>query len=103
MKPFSPDDVKVERVKTFSPDVVDAINKLLVRKSTGSSSISFTQDEAIDAISVATGYSRDQIFDKHLLDFEDVYRAVGWKVEYDKPAYNETYNANFKFTRKRND
>jgi len=34
------------------------------------------------------------------LDVEDIYREAGWIVDYDKPAYNETYEATFTFKRK---
>ncbi len=40
-----------------------------------------------------------QIFDNHWLDIEDLYRKVGWKVKYDKPAYCESYDASFEFTK----
>lgn len=44
--------------------------------------------------------TRQMIFDNHWLDVEAIYRKRGWKVEYDKPAYNETYEASFKFSKK---
>ena len=31
------------------------------------------------------------------LNVEDIYRAAGWLVEYDKPGYNEDYEASFTF------
>jgi hypothetical protein len=36
--------------------------------------------------------------DLHFLNIEEAYRANGWKVEYDKPAYCETYDASYTFT-----
>lgn len=45
--------------------------------------------------------TRQIIFDNHWLDVEAIYRKRGWAVEYDKPAYNETYEANFKFKKKK--
>lgn len=35
---------------------------------------------------------------QHWLNFEGAYRRAGWKVEFDKPGYNESYPATFKFT-----
>jgi hypothetical protein len=44
-----------------------------------------------------TGWPSHLIFEKGLLDVETVYERAGWKVTYDKPAYNETYPATFRF------
>lgn len=44
--------------------------------------------------------TRDLIFENHWLDVETIYRKRGWVVEYDKPGYNETYEASFKFKKK---
>jgi hypothetical protein len=46
------------------------------------------------------GVSRQEVFDNQWLDIEDIYREAGWKVSYDKPAYNETYKAYFTFSRR---
>lgn len=43
---------------------------------------------------------RQEIFDNCWLDVEDIFEEVGWKVVYDKPGYNESYPANFEFTKK---
>lgn len=29
------------------------------------------------------------------------YQAAGWKITYDKPGHNETYNATFTFAKRR--
>ncbi len=44
--------------------------------------------------------SSSEIYERHLLDVEPSYRAEGWEVEYDKPGYNETYEATFTFRKK---
>jgi hypothetical protein len=44
---------------------------------------------------------RAVVFDKGWLDVESIFRAEGWKVKYDKPAYCETYKAFFVFSRKK--
>jgi len=41
--------------------------------------------------------ARDEIFDRGWLDVEDLYRISGWRVEYHKPGYNETYEPTFEF------
>jgi len=46
---------------------------------------------------VKKGLNRAEIFDKGWLNVEEVYRAAGWAVEYDKPGFNESYSATFTF------
>ena len=48
---------------------------------------------------VAKALKRKEIYDKNWLDVEDVYESAGWKVEYDKPGYNENYEPTFTFSR----
>lgn len=40
----------------------------------------------------------DMIFKNHWLDIEPIYEKAGWKVDHDKPAYCENYEANFTFS-----
>ena len=41
------------------------------------------------------------VLDKDYLNIEEVFRAVGWVVIYDKPAYNESYEPTFEFRKER--
>ena len=70
----------------------------------------FTQDELIEKITDAyyriypltpmnSDTLRAELFKKHYLDIEPIYRAAGWIVKYDKPAYCESYDANFTFSK----
>jgi hypothetical protein len=45
------------------------------------------------------GMERAEVFSKHYLDFEDVYRKQGWKVYFDRPGFNESYTATFTFSK----
>ena len=47
--------------------------------------------------SFTDGELSKMLYEKHYLDVEDAYRKRGWIVDYDKPAYNETYDAFFEF------
>jgi len=38
--------------------------------------------------------------DDNWLNIEDIYRAEGWAVEYNQPAYCETYDAYFIFKKR---
>jgi len=45
---------------------------------------------------------RSEIINNGWLNIEEAYRAADWEVEYDKPAYNETYRAHFIFKKASN-
>ena len=99
IKPITPDEIKHE-----IPDfIIEAVNTLIKKKWDGKEAI-INQNDILAIVSSNDGYddkpSRRTIFENNWLDFEDLYREVGWKVEYDKPAYNESYDAYFKFTKK---
>lgn len=98
MRPLTPDEVDEAKTESIPDFVIGAVNNLL--KKYGSSA-EITQDEIIDEIMVQATpeTTRREIFDKKWLDFEPVFRAVGWEVVYDKPGYNETYEPSFKFRR----
>ena len=83
------------------PDFVIIGTNNCVNKHYHNGTSHFLQDDLIDEIlEVAPDYvTRQMLFDKYWLDVEETYRKVGWKVEYDKPGYNESYKANFTFSR----
>jgi hypothetical protein len=58
---------------------------------------SFGDDVERDASKASK--ARERMFAEHLLDVEKRYEEAGWSVVYDKPGYNETYEAFWVFTR----
>jgi hypothetical protein len=101
VKPIRPDEVVALKATLIPDEVIEAFNELIAENMSGGSS-SFTQDKVVTRIlSKMPDTSRDALYDNHWLDVEDVYRAEGWKVEYDKPGYCETYSASFAFSRKK--
>lgn len=101
VNPITPDEAKARKETDIPDEVIEAFNELLIKNhSIGTNSIAIGQDEVV-ALIVKKGLNRSDIFDKHWLDVEDVYRAAGWIVDYDKPGYNEDYSAYFTFKRRR--
>jgi hypothetical protein len=86
----------------FLPDaVIEAVNELLI-KNGHSRYITLKQNEVVTAILTKMehlGVTRQMIFENHWLDFEPCYRKGGWEVEFDRPGYNESYEAYWKFTK----
>lgn len=109
-KPISPDQVGLVQEMEIPPKVFDAFNAAIAKHWNGRSA-RFIQEDVIDTIlgNMNEGLDdeddarvkRADVFKYHWLDVEAAYRDKGWSVEYDKPAYNESYSANFTFTRKR--
>lgn len=50
-----------------------------------------------DVIARIKNISKEELYANHWLDVEPIFRANGWDVKYDKPAYCENYNAFFIF------
>lgn len=101
IEPISPNDIPDAKAQAFPAFVIEAVNALVAAKFTAGSA-RFTQDDIINKI--LEGAPRDatinrhDVFDKGWLNFEEIYRAKGWKVNYDRPAYYEDYDANFTFS-----
>lgn len=99
VKPISPDEVVDQKKKDIPDIVMETWNSNIARNYTsGSSTIGLTDIK--DALCAVTGKTRNEIYKLGYLDIEDVYRAAGWSVFYDTPAYNETYEASYTFKKK---
>jgi len=96
--PIKPKEVKGKLIARIPDKVYNVFNDLIVENWDGNSA-NFTQDEAVKRIAKIMLVSHDTAFKRGYLDVEDAYRKVGWTVEYDKPGYNENYEANFTFSK----
>jgi len=99
VKPITPDEVTSGR--KIPDEVIVAFNTLIEKNWDGERSV-IGQRDAIDEIlrnfsGRIPPMTKDYIFDNHYLDVEGIFSNVGWKVTFDKPAYNETYEATFTF------
>jgi len=105
VKPLSPDEVLEKKQMSIPDAMLEAINEMIVKKWNGSEA-TFRQEDLLDLYFSKIGESniqmnRTKVFDNHWMDFEEIYRKAGWKVSYDKPAYNESYPATFTFEKKK--
>jgi len=103
MKPITPQQALDNVEKAFPDFVFEAVNNCINRHYFGKSSFTIKQDEILDEILklAPEGTTRQEVFDKHWMDFENAYRKAGWIVNYDKPGYNESYGAFFEFKLKK--
>ena len=114
MNPITPSEAASQR-QVFPPEVIQAFNELIAEKyRRGTAKV--LQDDVVERIATLMnppgffpenddGKDRERefrqsIFDKGWLDVEAAYRAAGWDVSFDKPAYNETYAASFLFEKR---
>lgn len=101
MKPISPSEVVGHKAQAIPDFVIETWNRVIAQKwSNGQSYVD--QDYIIEQIllSSPTLIDRATVFREKWLDIEDIYRAEGWVVIYDKPHYSENYNAHFVFKQK---
>lgn len=99
-KPITPREITKAKKEALPDAVFDAFNELIAKNWDGHSATMLQKDVAA-LIASKLDISRQEVFDNHYLDVESLYRKAGWTVEYDKPAYCETYEATFKFSKSR--
>jgi len=97
--PIRPEEV-TDGKKFQMPDaVLESFNALIARNFSGGRA-TVKQNDIVTLIA-SKGFHRQEVFDNHWLDVEDIYRQAGWEVTYEKPGYNESYEAYFMFVKPR--
>jgi hypothetical protein len=107
--PITPKQAMKVKHLTIPKEVFDAVNFLIVQKMRSSSSGSFIDLTAsvkqCDILKKALELMAERNFKATPADFYDngwfeiepYFERAGWEVKYDKPAFNETYEAYFAF------
>lgn len=103
IKPIRPEEIIDQLEKIIPQVVIEAVNNLLKKKYRGlEKSFNVKEKEIIEEIMrLDSDMIREDLYKNHWLDFEEIYRNNGWKVEYDKPHYTDNYDAYFTFTVKK--
>lgn len=97
-KPLRPEEVAAAKLAALPEGVIELFNELIAVHFDGRRA-TFNQAKVIHALlELGIAGSAQEIFDRHLLDVEPVYRAAGWMVTYDKPGFNEPGDAFFTFS-----
>ena len=104
VKAVKPDQIASLKEEQIPNEVLAAFNALIAKNFDGKQAI-VMQDEVVEAIMAefknnGKKMTRDKLFDNNWLDVEIIYQKEGWKVEFDQPAYCETYDAFFTFKKK---
>lgn len=107
VKPISPKEARIKKQAAIPDFVIEAFNKLIVENMSVSGTATIQQDAVMDLIMAHSkletplapeAFTRQDVYSRRWLDVEDLYRKQGWNVKYDKPGYNESYNAFFEFS-----
>lgn len=96
--PIRPEEVAEAKVGGIPEAVFQAFNELIAKHFVNGMA-RVKKDDVVDLI-VEKGLCRADIFSNGWLNVEAAYRAAGWVVDYDKPGFNETYQATFSFRRR---
>lgn len=99
IKPISPNEIQESLADIIPPEIVMAVNNLLKKKFRGNSVTIYQKEIEAEVFKINPKMTSEMIYDNHWMDFEPLFVAQGWDIEYDKPGYNESYEAYFIFTR----
>lgn len=98
INPIKPQEVPDQQNSSIPDQVIEVFNDLIVKEFNGR--YAFLRQDAIISALAAKGIQKNEIFKNKWLDVEDLFRKSGWNVEYDSPAYCESYEPSFKFSKK---
>lgn len=91
--PITPEQARQEH---YIPDeIMQIVNDLLTERA--SQGYAYIKQKEIVSKAVDAGLDENDIFRQGWLQFKDRYIAAGWAVKYDRPGYNESYDAFFEF------
>lgn len=99
IQPVTPEEIAQYKVESI-PDIVIQVVNALLTESAHQGYATIRQKDIIANL-VRNGLSESQIFARGWLNFESIYEANGWEVSYDKPGFNESYDATFTFRARR--
>lgn len=100
VKPITPKEALGKKQEQLPDEVLEAFNELIAANLKDRES-TFKATDAVNLIRQKLEIKSDAIYEKGYLDIEQIYRKAGWEVEYDQPAYCESYPATYTFRAKR--
>lgn len=99
VKPITPDEVVAVRARSLPPEVIAVWNELIAENWNGASSRVFRR-QAIERLADRLKVEQHEVGSRGYLWIESVFEEAGWKVEYDRPGFNESYPATYLFTKR---
>lgn len=105
IKPITPSEAKTKALGNIPDFVIEAFNNKISQNLDSQGNAKVLQNQVIGEIMYCANernieVTREEIFAKRWLDVEKLFSDNGWIVKYDKPGYNESYEAYFNFSTK---
>lgn len=95
--PIKPEEVLSLKKEGIPDEVFEVFNALIAQSFRGGQA-SIKLRDVVEMLE-GKGLKRDEAYQKGWLDIEGLYRKAGWKVVYDSPGYNESYDAYYVFSK----
>lgn len=97
MKPISPGELYSIVHKRRMDGVIDVVNGLITEAWDGRKAV-ITTDNMATAVASRLKISTQELFDRLLLDIEEIYEEVGWVVNYSRIPNDKQMGWQFIFT-----
>lgn len=92
VQPLKPSQVEKKKHELIPDAVLEVFNELIGKNWDGNYS-KFTLKEARALITKKLG----KMPEIYMLDVESIYRKAGWKVTFDSPGWDESYDSFYEF------
>ena len=98
--PISPDDISDNKEKYIHQTIIKTVNKILKERYNLGSTVDIKISEISKPFFEAhPEIDEDKAWKAKMFDIEDAYRKFGWKVSYDRPGWDESYEGFYKFSK----
>jgi len=101
--PITPEEAQGLKNMDIPSEMIEAVNHLIIKNWKGTHA-SFKQKDLLkEYLSRVKDpkEAKSKVYDYNHFDFEDLYRQIGWKVNYESPCYGDSdFDAYFEFEKK---
>lgn len=99
VKPITPEEVQDKKNDTIPSEVVEAFNELIV-ENWSKVQARVTQRAAVVRIKKKLpAIPLNDLYENNWLDVEALYRKAGWKVSYESPSMDESFEPYYIFSK----
>ena len=96
IKPITPQEAREKEGSYIPQFVIESFNEAIIQNLRGKES-TVIQKDVVAVIKEKMKGLKIKDFNSDWLNVEPLYKKEGWEVTYDKPGYNESYDASFCF------
>lgn len=91
-RPITPAEAETLRLESIPDFVIESFNEMIT-KNLSQGLARFTHNEVMALIvpKLSGNLTRESIYKNSCNDIAKLFREAGWKVDFDRPGYNESY------------